>query len=135
MERLRFLWRIHHNLPRQFHCRRHNFQQIGVLTGICYGKGHAITNINTRWRNYNQYALYLSVHCTALRAAISAFVQRYLHPCPKISLSWPEDISARGFHAPINSANGFIIVKLNGRLYLTDFPFFSLSMWSCSRKQ
>ena len=47
MERLRFLWRIHHNLPRQFHCRRHNFQQIGVLTGICYGKGHTITNINT----------------------------------------------------------------------------------------
>ena len=47
MERLRFLWRIHHNLPRQFHCRRHNFQQIGVLTGIRYGKGHAITNINT----------------------------------------------------------------------------------------
>ena len=32
--------------------------------------------------------------------------QRYLRPCPKISLSWPEDISARGFHTPINSANG-----------------------------
>ena len=61
--------------------------------------------MNTRWRNYNQYVLYLSVHCTALRADISAFVQRYLRPCPKISLSWPEDISARGFHAPINSAN------------------------------
>ena len=63
-------------------------------------------NMKTRWRNYNQYALYLSVHYTALRADISAFVQRYLRPCPKISLSWPEDISARGFHAPINSANG-----------------------------
>ena len=47
MERLRFLWRIHHNFACQFHYRRHNFQQIGVLTGICYGKGHAITNINT----------------------------------------------------------------------------------------
>ena len=60
----------------------------------------------TRWRNYNRY---LSVHCTALRADISAFVQRYLRPCPKISLSWPEDISARGFHTQINSANGYCL--------------------------
>ena len=43
----------------------------------------------TRWRNYNRYALYLSVHCTVLRADISrdisVLVRRYLCLGPKIS--------------------------------------------------
>ena len=38
---------------------------------------------------------YLPVHRAALRADISAFVQRYLRPCPEISPSLPADISAR----------------------------------------
>ena len=81
----------------------------------------------TRWRNYNQYVLYLSVHCTALRADISAFVQRYLRPCPKISLSWPEDISARGFHAPINSANRCILYFRI--IHLSLYWLLGLSFW------
>ena len=38
---------------------------------------------------------FLPVHRAALRADISAFVQRYLRPCPEISPSLPADISAR----------------------------------------
>lgn len=93
------------------------FFYCGMLLNIndidIYSKVKALAtkiHLYTRWRNYNRYALYLSVHCTALRADISAFVQRYLRPCPKISPSWPEDISARGFHTPINSANGYLYV-------------------------
>ena len=38
----------------------------------------------------------LSVHYTALRGDVFAFVRRYLRPCPQISLPLPADISARG---------------------------------------
>ena len=62
-------------------------------------KNHTDKLSFTRWRNYEQYALYLSVHCAALREDISALVRRYLCPRPQISPSV-------SFHTPINSANG-----------------------------
>ena len=63
-------------------------------------KNHTDKLSFTRWRNYEQYALYLSVHCAALREDISAFVRGYLRPRPQISLSSPADISIRKLSYP-----------------------------------
>ena len=45
----------------------------------------------------------LSVHYTALRGDVFAFVRRYLRPRPQISSSVPADISARGLTGSKNS--------------------------------
>ena len=52
------------------------------------------------------------VHCTALRADISAFVRRYLCPGPQISQSWPADISARELSCPNYTLRGIIGGKI-----------------------
>ena len=69
------------------------------MTALSTGKEYTLLYI-TRWRNYEQYALYLSVHCAALRKDISAFVRRYLCPRPQISLPSPADISIRKLSYP-----------------------------------
>ena len=45
-----------------------------------------------------------SVHYTALRGDVFAFVRRYLRPHPQISLPV-------AFHDPINAANGYTSYK------------------------
>ena len=45
----------------------------------------------------------LSVHYTALRGDVFAFVRRYLRPRLQISSSVPADISARGLTGSKNS--------------------------------